>query len=167
MFVFVFFFQAEDGIRDDLVTGVQTCALPISLSDEGVQQADHLARYLGPHLEIQVSKPVHIITSPMRRTLETIRPTIHYLVKQSRHAIHVIVNAFYYESDGCHTKDQPEEGMNQQEITDLLHAHLTTDAERELCEIEFVGFVDPDRGWNCQATGADTRAQPEVRATKF
>ena len=28
-FVF-FFFQAEDGIRDDLVTGVQTCALPIS-----------------------------------------------------------------------------------------------------------------------------------------
>src|SRR5258708_29672474 len=27
---FGFFFQAEDGIRDDLVTGVQTCALPIS-----------------------------------------------------------------------------------------------------------------------------------------
>src|SRR5258708_31200439 len=26
-----FFFQAEDGIRDDLVTGVQTCALPISI----------------------------------------------------------------------------------------------------------------------------------------
>src|SRR5207247_7728384 len=24
-----FFFQAEDGIRDPLVTGVQTCALPI------------------------------------------------------------------------------------------------------------------------------------------
>src|SRR5258708_31747683 len=28
---FFFFFQAEDGIRDDLVTGVQTCALPILL----------------------------------------------------------------------------------------------------------------------------------------
>src|SRR5260221_1082967 len=27
-----FFFQAEDGIRDHCVTGVQTCALPISLS---------------------------------------------------------------------------------------------------------------------------------------
>src|SRR2546430_3485612 len=26
----VFFFQAEDGIRDLTVTGVQTCALPIS-----------------------------------------------------------------------------------------------------------------------------------------
>src|SRR5437660_12460578 len=28
--MFVFFFQAEDGIRDGHVTGVQTCALPIS-----------------------------------------------------------------------------------------------------------------------------------------
>src|SRR5229473_4860834 len=28
--LFFFFFQAEDGIRDKLVTGVQTCALPIS-----------------------------------------------------------------------------------------------------------------------------------------
>ena len=28
--LYFFFFQAEDGIRDDLVTGVQTCALPIS-----------------------------------------------------------------------------------------------------------------------------------------
>src|SRR5207245_4088258 len=27
--VFLFFFQAEDGIRDATVTGVQTCALPI------------------------------------------------------------------------------------------------------------------------------------------
>src|SRR3712207_8267998 len=29
---FIFFFQAEDGIRDIGVTGVQTCALPISTS---------------------------------------------------------------------------------------------------------------------------------------
>src|SRR6266487_6744744 len=28
--LFFFFFQAEDGIRDGRVTGVQTCALPIS-----------------------------------------------------------------------------------------------------------------------------------------
>src|SRR5687768_18159752 len=28
-----FFFQAEDGIRDVAVTGVQTCALPISYGD--------------------------------------------------------------------------------------------------------------------------------------
>src|SRR6266487_5855115 len=29
--LFFFFFQAEDGIRDGRVTGVQTCALPISM----------------------------------------------------------------------------------------------------------------------------------------
>src|SRR5258708_10911105 len=28
-YLFFFFFKAEDGIRDDLVTGVQTCTLPI------------------------------------------------------------------------------------------------------------------------------------------
>src|SRR5256885_14226439 len=30
LYCFFFFFQAEDGIRDYKVTGVQTCALPIS-----------------------------------------------------------------------------------------------------------------------------------------
>src|SRR5882762_11224292 len=32
-FNFFFFFQAEDGIRDSSVTGVQTCALPILAID--------------------------------------------------------------------------------------------------------------------------------------
>src|SRR2546427_2415644 len=32
---FFFFFQAEDGIRDLTVTGVQTCALPISFLPPG------------------------------------------------------------------------------------------------------------------------------------
>ena len=32
-FLFFFFFQAEDGIRDWSVTGVQTCALPICRTD--------------------------------------------------------------------------------------------------------------------------------------
>src|SRR5438034_11839089 len=31
---FFFFFQAEDGIRDHCVTGVQTCALPISINGQ-------------------------------------------------------------------------------------------------------------------------------------
>src|SRR5215204_669343 len=34
--LFFFFFQAEDGIRDHCVTGVQTCALPISLAQADV-----------------------------------------------------------------------------------------------------------------------------------
>src|SRR5258706_1886377 len=34
----VFFFQAEDGIRDWSVTGVQTCALPISPTRNSISQ---------------------------------------------------------------------------------------------------------------------------------
>src|SRR3989440_2842477 len=37
--LFFFFFQAEDGIRDLIVTGVQTCALPIYY---GVTMGDHV-----------------------------------------------------------------------------------------------------------------------------
>src|SRR5438552_3573145 len=45
-----FFFQAEDGIRDDLVTGVQTCALPIS---HGVEQQGFVCdRPLGPEASL-------------------------------------------------------------------------------------------------------------------
>ena len=50
-FFFFFFFQAEDGIRDIGVTGVQTCALPISnksarktIEPQKAQtQAEHIA----------------------------------------------------------------------------------------------------------------------------
>src|SRR5256885_3660712 len=36
----IFFFQAEDGIRDYKVTGVQTCALPISVVQVNVEGRD-------------------------------------------------------------------------------------------------------------------------------
>src|SRR5258708_22884812 len=39
MTIFFFFFQAEDGIRDDLVTGVQTCALPIFRQHANILQS--------------------------------------------------------------------------------------------------------------------------------
>src|SRR5690606_40857710 len=35
-----FFFQAEDGIRDFHVTGVQTCALPISVEKTALAEAE-------------------------------------------------------------------------------------------------------------------------------
>src|SRR5690625_3354847 len=49
-----FFFQAEDGIRDGHVTGVQTCALPISLNNcpcfDKIASHDYgdLVKYLSP-----------------------------------------------------------------------------------------------------------------------
>src|SRR2546426_5962556 len=41
--IFCFFFQAEDGIRDYKVTGVQTCALPICEREHGVRAGLDLA----------------------------------------------------------------------------------------------------------------------------
>src|SRR3989440_5437192 len=38
--LFFFFFQAEDGIRDLIVTGVQTCALPIYRAVGGITEND-------------------------------------------------------------------------------------------------------------------------------
>src|SRR2546426_8091695 len=35
--IYFFFFQAEDGIRDYKVTGVQTCALPICIDQSDVE----------------------------------------------------------------------------------------------------------------------------------
>src|SRR5256885_12803758 len=46
LFVSFFFFQAEDGIRDYKVTGVQTCALPIS-QDMRFHSLEPGARYSG------------------------------------------------------------------------------------------------------------------------
>src|SRR5690554_7265687 len=42
--MFFLFFQAEDGIRDADVTGVQTCALPISAApDAGIPRAGQVS----------------------------------------------------------------------------------------------------------------------------
>src|SRR2546427_6485710 len=41
LFVFFFFFQAEDGIRDLTVTGVQTCALPIWYTGDGQVKSEY------------------------------------------------------------------------------------------------------------------------------
>src|SRR5687767_15370860 len=40
-FIQFFFFQAEDSIRDKLVTAVQTCALPISPLLRGIEKGIH------------------------------------------------------------------------------------------------------------------------------
>src|SRR2546429_2026550 len=51
--IFLFFFQAEDGIRDVAVTGVQTCALPISLDPaEAMAELENATRLDAEQLEV-------------------------------------------------------------------------------------------------------------------
>src|SRR5437867_12219579 len=47
MLYYFFFFQAEDGIRDRTVTGVQTCALPICPRSDLMISERGPARYAG------------------------------------------------------------------------------------------------------------------------
>src|SRR5258707_11412889 len=51
--MFFFFFQAEDGIRDIGVTGVQTCALPIS-EEESRRQTELLMQEIEAHKRTDV-----------------------------------------------------------------------------------------------------------------
>src|SRR3989441_11088980 len=59
--MFIFFFQAEDGIRDKLVTGVQTCALPICGSVEEEVASLHAAKTKG-------NRPMRIVTKGTLRS---------------------------------------------------------------------------------------------------
>src|SRR3989475_11821276 len=53
----IFFFQAEDGIRDLTVTGVQTCALPIYVgSDSSIKVVKHDAGAQQTELELTYGK---------------------------------------------------------------------------------------------------------------
>src|SRR5205085_5385783 len=55
---YFFFFQAEDGIRDLTVTGVQTCALPISRerADSRAGGVDEVEHHRSPVVELIVER---------------------------------------------------------------------------------------------------------------
>src|SRR3989449_1950501 len=56
---FFFFFQAEDGIRDVAVTGVQTCALPISclVGDLNLLSVDGLTEPVRAEVKVRYASP--------------------------------------------------------------------------------------------------------------
>ena len=61
-FCFFFFFQAEDGIRDYKVTGVQTCALPISVLVGCVIPRGDLMSTSSPALRVPAEWEPHAAT---------------------------------------------------------------------------------------------------------
>jgi broad specificity phosphatase PhoE/ribosomal protein S18 acetylase RimI-like enzyme len=131
-----------------------------TLSDVGFRQGQALADYLVPHLINQASHPVEVIVSPMRRTLETIRPTL----EQIKGRASICVNALYHESEGCHSKDVPEPGMTPTDIAELLKDCVTGTDEEKLV---FEGFRDLNQGWYAHGIGAETREESEFRASTF
>src|SRR5437879_10629850 len=62
-FFFFFFFQAEDGIRDTSVTGVQTCALPIFIPRRTEDDAN---AGCGAHVvPVQTEWPRQVLLQPL------------------------------------------------------------------------------------------------------
>src|SRR2546427_7626634 len=79
MILCFFFFQAEDGIRDLTVTGVQTCALPILLPNFGLLQA-----WLMTSAEVTTERPPappSTSSAQMRQELSEVRQTVDHLTR--------------------------------------------------------------------------------------
>src|SRR2546427_2306085 len=82
-FLFFFFFQAEDGIRDLTVTGVQTCALPISLRGDSAGAREPAERRAGeagedplaPELRAELSVEADRGRVPVEHTLLPVKST--------------------------------------------------------------------------------------------
>src|SRR5687768_18338474 len=69
-FFFFFFFQAEDGIRDVAVTGVQTCALPICPRSSPWRTASSAGR---PLYVASTPKERHCCSAPSSITIAPAR----------------------------------------------------------------------------------------------
>jgi Histidine phosphatase superfamily (branch 1) len=163
----------EEGCKNYVLT--HRTADP-DLSTKGNRQADALAEYLVPHLMNQASHPVRILCSPMKRTLLTIKPTLEQMQRRQRQeeninhnssfsgpTVHIVVVAFYHETEGCHLRGSPEAGMNPIEIRELMKDCVQNAAT----DIEFVGFASSDSGWYSQGQGPETRDEAEKRAAKY
>src|SRR3712207_6899772 len=80
----LFFFQAEDGIRDIGVTGVQTCALPILLGFDGPAVGVDLNPWRSAFFPWQVLAPRLRFASVTRRSCETGRSEERRVGKECR-----------------------------------------------------------------------------------
>src|SRR5260221_10021788 len=83
-----FFFQAEDGIRDHCVTGVQTCALPISPICKTIQAGNE-----GPvmHIGVGAALSVFIMAVPLAVLFSSILLMIASFAKSYKEAQTYIV----------------------------------------------------------------------------
>src|SRR5258708_32769762 len=98
--LFFFFFQAEDGIRDDLVTGVQTCALPISLRKTLKNEYRLLYLFFFSHQAredfVDIHRSIFAQTSrASTRTLQSYQELRRMTAEQQGHPFDVLYQALY------------------------------------------------------------------------
>src|SRR3989440_9587944 len=79
-FFFFFFFQAEDGIRDLIVTGVQTCALPICVGVNWIfrKAARPFSENFLPSVQVTSRSP-QILSETARKFLRALSAIVFWL----------------------------------------------------------------------------------------
>src|SRR5208282_6644239 len=82
-----FFFQAEDGIRDATVTGVQTCALPISVLTDANRIMREYMNDRQLHQSAETNRATRVITEDKKP--RSVRPHLHqaHSVQDGRHRV--------------------------------------------------------------------------------
>src|SRR5688572_19579117 len=84
LYLFFFFFQAEDGIRDLTVTGVQTCAVPAVTPRVTGSHAGFQAEKAAAGSRNEVTDAVSRVVRPNQRPNTTSRPITTRLPASSR-----------------------------------------------------------------------------------
>src|SRR6267143_3367879 len=87
VFVFFFFFQAEDGIRDGTVTGVQTCALPICNRDLPAREVTEILAGLG----VARDKPLLVQIGPFARAHDPLGVVNAYRLVEKHHDVRLFL----------------------------------------------------------------------------
>src|SRR2546422_4370982 len=102
MCCFFFFFQAEDGIRDVAVTGVQTCALPISREGDRHRIAKQVAVLVEPPIDRAE------FIAPLDDTMGLVHGQERHLAARGREAVHQRTQAL----GGAVQKDRKSTRLN-------------------------------------------------------
>src|SRR6266436_8644887 len=100
--MFFFFFQAEDGIRDVAVTGVQTCALPISRellakshadATRELQEAEAKGNRLLEQSRHQATELTNAARAEVEQTLEWARAQAGTVLARAQHGAEQLLAA--------------------------------------------------------------------------
>src|SRR5947209_14420264 len=105
MVVTFFFFQAEDGIRDIGVTGVQTCALPIWRRRSRTTGASQV-----PGTRVREFTFARGCLRDREDDLPELRPCLEPLVRRSRSEERRVGKEWRYRGAGQHCRDDCAEG---------------------------------------------------------
>ena len=144
LFILFFFFQAEDGIRDWSVTGVQTCALPIStkLSTSSTITPAKPPRDHGP-----ISTPVLESTTNSNIVLQDL-PSI----QDSQ-----LDNPTYF-SNGLEPDCGNRSSLTPLRVVDLCQGSNNSSLKRSNGSIDSVGLVNATSA-NADKRGSDSRSE--------